>query len=150
VSELTDLIDRMVVEKTFSLDALEVVKELKNRAELLEGQLKANRDLAENAKRREEEAKAENALLQMEIGVLKARETAVAEREKTVTAMEQRVAVAEAREKAGIEMAERFLKLPSVRRNVTESIGHVVPTGTPPYPSVYTATNSEQVVETHE
>jgi len=151
MSELIDLIDRMVVEKTFSLDALEVVKKLKEKAEKLESDLKSANAAATNWKQSLDARKAEVLQLQAEIAWWVKRENDLKSRELQITALEQKVAVAEARYWTQNETVSMFLKLPSVRRNITETIGHVVPpSGGLTYPTVYQAQDRTETVETQE
>lgn len=98
--KLSDLIDDMVREKTFSLDALDAVKGLRDRAFVQDASIeKLTKTLAD----RDEtigKMRAQASELSAEITVLKARENSVAEREGKTRDLELKEAAATAKAQA--------------------------------------------------
>lgn len=113
---LVQMIETLVQEKTFSLDALEAIKNLRDKAEKLQDELeKTQRTLADTQSRRSA-LTAENALLTEELNVWKNRESAILSREKTMYALEQRTAVAEAQANAFL-LSMKITFAPNMVRN---------------------------------
>ena len=101
---LVQMIETLVQEKTFSLDALEAIKVLRDKAVKLQEELDATkRTLAESRAAREAlnaektTLNAEKTTLNEQLNGWTTRETELLNREKTMFALEQRTAVAEAK-----------------------------------------------------
>lgn len=126
-NDLLAFIDKMVEQKTFGLDALKAISELRDKAEALNERLAVEK---RNAERRAEDIRqrdARLASLESKVAALALRETAVADREAKATELEKRVAVAEAKHMATVETAAMFLRNSLVRESVQKTI--VVPGG---------------------
>lgn len=121
-NDLLATIDKMVEQKTFGLDALDAINELRDKAEALNEKLAVER---RNAERRAEDIRQRDARLtslESKVAAMDLRETAVADREAKATELEKRVAVAEAKHMATVETAAMFLRNSVVRESVQKTI----------------------------
>jgi septal ring factor EnvC (AmiA/AmiB activator) len=122
MSELTDLIDKLVVEKTLSFEAIDKVKELKDKAEDLEGRLgdveNDNKHLGERSMKLSDE----NGELRATIANWEKRENSLNEREGKISELEKCKAIAEAVSASQKQMFETIFKNVTVRRSVNKSV----------------------------
>lgn len=128
-SQLTELIDQLAIEKTFSLDGVDVIKKLKDRALALEQSLKeANLEISKLEQIKSDGAKTISDQRQMIEGIA-ARERAVSEREAKITNLERDAAVAVARAHA-FEQSLKIVFAPNiVRETVLGFTGRSQPNG---------------------
>lgn len=125
--KLTDVIDEMVRNKTFSLDALDAVKGLRDRAIEQDRQIERLNSLLETRGESEARLRAENSTLQRTIEDHAKNESSLREREGKVLALE----LAEARSTATAgALREAFgivFKNTTVRESVQRSTAVAVP-----------------------
>lgn len=94
---LVQMIETLVQEKTFSLDALEAIKVLRDKAVKLQEELDATKRTLAESRAAREALNAEKTTLNEQLNGWTTRETELLNREKTMFALEQRTAVAEAK-----------------------------------------------------
>lgn len=94
---LVQMIETLVQEKTFSLDALEAIKVLRDKAVKLQEELERKNKSLDSALARVSELTVEKAAATEQLGVWKKRETDLLARERIMYGLEQRTAVAEAK-----------------------------------------------------
>lgn len=142
--ELSEMIDALVREKTFSLDAIDAVKALRDKAKDLEQTIeRRNGDLAtvsKNAANMEREIGA----LKREIESLSKIHDGIAEREAKVVENEKLAAVAKAESAAYKHALETVFRPNTVRERVIDNIPIAVDSGG--YSSVSTYSTSKDVV----
>jgi regulator of replication initiation timing len=142
--ELTDMIDRLVTEKTFGLDALDSVKALKNKAERLENELDLTQKRTNKLEGDIAAQIAENARLNLEIGKIAGREAAVKAREEKIHELETASAVARA-ESSVWERATRIVFAPNtVREKIVRNSGGGTNGPNSEYRSHSTFTNDQE------
>lgn len=119
---LVQMIETLVQEKTFSLDALEAIKALRDKAESLQRtlaetqtNLAAQRDLSASLT-------AERDAIRAELNLWKARETELEKRERSIFALELKAAVAEAKAEAW-QTSMKITFAPNLVRNSVQSYG---------------------------
>jgi hypothetical protein len=116
------LIDDLVASKTFSLDALEAVRQLKDKAVELERQLERRNqevaDLKETKLHLENKVREQRAL----VDAIDAREKAVIGRESQIHTVEMARAVSDARA-ATFEQAMKIVFAPNMVRNMVQGFG---------------------------
>lgn len=96
MNDLTTMIENVVREKTFSLDAVQAIEEIRKKAAKLEADLETSRSETKNYGAQLSTAKAEIAEWSIRSSAIDARDKAVAEREKKITELEKTSAVAAA------------------------------------------------------
>lgn len=119
---LTDIIDTIVSEKTFTAEGLRAIENIRGRAETLETQLTIanghiqtlNKEAAEKGNEISRLKKRENDLL--------LREGAVAEREKKMTALEMSSAVAQAKSDVLDKVVSGMLANRQIRESIVSSV----------------------------
>lgn len=132
--ELTKIIDTMVMEKTFSMEAVKAIQALRNKAEEIEN---TNKDLVERVQAAQKSAEIRRQTLkdlQADIDTWRARVDELTTREKAVTAIERDKATANARAETFKECFALVFRNMEVRR---EMIGTVPmnPSESGAYPS---------------
>lgn len=136
-------INRLVEEKTFSLDALSAIEGIKNAAQSAQKELEAAREELKNERAnslRLGEIVAQNIAAGSELAK---RVAAVEAREKVMTELEKKAAIADAVSSAQKEMVALVFRNLEVRQSVFGSQPAVI--GTPPYVST---ANFNQTTET--
>lgn len=116
--ELTEAFEKLLVEKTFTADALEGIKKLKDKALELENNSKNLQEARFKAEQRVDELVALCAERLNELNAWKAREAALIEREKKVFENEKNAAVAQAESAAFKHSLGVVFAAPSMRREV--------------------------------
>lgn len=96
-TELSALIAKTVEEQTFSLDGVKAISAIRDRAVLLESELKMARDEGVQSSEKIDELRATVTARDTELNVFKAREAALEAREKQIFELEKKAAVAEAK-----------------------------------------------------
>jgi uncharacterized coiled-coil protein SlyX len=122
--KLTDMIDDLVASKTFSLDALEVVKKLKDRAADLEHTLTMRDGTVKDLNEFKTTAQRTIREQQEVIKGIEDREKACADREAKLHVVEMERAVAQARAKA-FEESMKIVFAPNMVRNSVQSFGGI-------------------------
>lgn len=115
MDDLTKAIDKLLNEKTFTVEAVRGIEELRKRAERMEQELKGTTDLSAKYEKESEKLRSENA-------VLKAREAALAEREKKMTDLERTAAVEAAKTAVWSECFTKIFANRVVREHVNDSV----------------------------
>jgi predicted RNase H-like nuclease (RuvC/YqgF family) len=95
--QLTAVIDDLIRERTFSLEGVESIKKLRDRAAALEAELKRAVDTVAAETKRNAELTATNEVLKARDQGMTKRETDVTAREGRITALEKDTAVAQAK-----------------------------------------------------
>jgi chromosome segregation ATPase len=128
-NKVTEAIDEMVREKTFSLDALNAINDLKTKARIMEGALDAaQKDVAkakEDARLMSERYSECNA----EVNAFKTREADLEKRERAIFEHEKASAVAQARSQAFGEAFGMVFRNTVVRETVNKSVPVAGPGG---------------------
>lgn len=128
-NELTEMIDRIVTEKTFTMDALEAIQALKVKAEQLEYRnASLTKDLSDSQVVRSRLTQ-QLSSVQIKLQTLEEHEQEVAAREAKVVEHEKRAAIAEA-VSAAYKDALKIVFAPNVVRNTVQSYGSVNRDGT--------------------
>jgi chromosome segregation ATPase len=127
-TQLSNMIEELVQQKTFGLDALDAIRELKSRAELLESEIKRKDDqittLTQDCQAKNERLAAQ----EKELAKISAREIAVAARESKIHQNELIAAVAQARAGA-FEQSMKIVFAPNRVRDSVQSWGSVANNG---------------------
>jgi len=120
--DLLNSIDTLVQEKTFNLDALDAIKDLKTKAELLGSELDLMKKSRDASLAREEHCVKTIEGLRAELNILRAREITLEAREKQASVLETQAAVAQAESRVW-EKATRIVFAPNtVRENISRSL----------------------------
>lgn len=96
MEKLTQLIDELVSEKTFNLDAVEGIQKLRERAEALETKSVSLEEKLEKEEGKSVKEIVKNDKLLQELSEWRSRESSLSEREKKITELEKAKAVAQA------------------------------------------------------
>lgn len=115
MDELTKAIDKLLNEKTFTVDAVRGIEELRKRAESLEGALRT-------ATARYVKAEADYSHANAENSILKAREGVVAEREKKMTELEMKSAISQAKFDVVDKVNDRLLANRTIRESTQANV----------------------------
>lgn len=115
MDDLTKAIDKLLNEKTFTVEAVRGIEELRKRAADLHSQLARTQELQREYSDKYAIAAGENA-------ILKARENAVAEREKKMTELEMKAAVESAKAQVWDQCFGRIFANRIVREHVNDSV----------------------------
>lgn len=142
--ELSEMIDALVREKTFSLDAIDAVKALRDKAKDLEETVKQQKVSLEASKIYTDGIERENGALRREIESLSKIHDGIAEREAKVVENEKLAAVAKAESAAYKHALETVFRPNTVRERVVDNIPIAVDNGG--YSSVSTYSKSKDVV----
>lgn len=130
-TELTNLIDKLVNEQTFSLQAVSAIKDLRDRAAQLEKDLESSRQ----AQTAQQEMLNKNggaiSAANAKIAEAEKREKDLLAREQKVTELEKKTAVAEAKHEAFMDAFKTVFRNVTIRENAHHSIsrGHMHPNG---------------------
>lgn len=123
-TQLSNMIEELVQQKTFGLDALDAIRALKSRAELLESEIKRKDDQITALSSAVQEKDERLAVQQRELSKIGAREDAVAAREAKIHTHEMTAAVAQARAGA-FEQSMKIVFAPNRVRDSVQSFGQV-------------------------
>lgn len=141
-SKVELLIEQMVQEKTFSLDALEAVKKLRDAAGIQSARLMQLEKDLETFNKVNAELKTANATLLSRVDTLTAREVAVASREATMTKLELERAVALAKAETFNHCFDKVFANRQIRESVTEVGNRAIMNPNNSYPSSAPENNS--------
>lgn len=129
MSELTDMIDKMVAEKTFTLEGVEAIKKLRDRAAEQEGAITKLKELDEEHRRELARVRTELASAKEKNTYWAGREEAIAGREKVMSNVEKNGAVAEAVAAAYKDAMSIVFKPNMVRESVFRNRNEPLPPG---------------------
>jgi hypothetical protein len=118
---LVQMIETLVQEKTFSLDALEAIKVLRDKAVKLQEELDATKRMLESINAAREVLSTEKTHLLMQLDTWIKRESDLLARERNMFALEQRTAVAEAKADAFL-MSMKITFAPNLVRNSLQDL----------------------------
>lgn len=138
--KLTKLIDEIIEQKTFSLDALDSIKKLRDKAQEQESALKFKDEMLDAKKTIELTIRAEMAVQATQLATWKTREDELKKRELTMTALEKSSAIADAKATSYIEFARLVFANRITREKVLHSTPVVIPTPGGSYTTVNTTT----------
>ena len=128
-SQLTALIDQLVQDRTFSVEGVEAIAALRERAADLESFNDGLERATTELRREKELAEGGASRLETELKLCRDREDAVAEREDKVTALELNAACAQARAETFKECFGIVFKNTEVRREMFGSVPVADPSG---------------------
>ena len=120
--KLTDLIAEIVKEKTFSLEAVQAIEQIRAKAATLELNLQGAREETRRAESEIAALSAERAAHRTAETTLEARQKAVAEREKKMTDLERETAVSKAEARVLDNCLSRLLGNRQIRETITSSV----------------------------
>lgn len=120
--KLTDLISEMVREKTFSLEAVQAIEQIRSRASELEARLAAANDALASKDKQIAKYAAEESERSADRERLKTQLVALAEREKKITELERGTAVAQAEARVLDRCLDRLLGNRIIRETLTSSV----------------------------
>lgn len=119
---LTALIDDLIREKTFSLEAVDAIKALRDKAKALEDGLYVSRTDLEKERGKVTTLESEKSAWKARESAVASRDAAVAEREKKITELEKSSAVAAAKSEIWSDAFHTIFKNTVVRRNVSSNV----------------------------
>ena len=120
-TEIIKMIEKLVEEKTFSLEGAKAIAELKKLTEATQDMLKEYETKLEWNKKTIDELRAINSELNEQIKRYKDREKAIEDREKHANNNETRVAVAEAKHSALYDVFNTIFKNTIVREHIQKT-----------------------------
>ncbi len=118
MDELTQLIDKMVHEKTFSMEGVEAVKALRDKAQDMEAELTRIKAGYEREKQQVSAWERKNGAAENRLKAWEAREQALQKRELTMTELEKAAAVARAKEETFRECVGLVFRNSTLRREM--------------------------------
>jgi peptidoglycan hydrolase CwlO-like protein len=116
--ELTAAIEKLVQEKTFSLDGVKAIEGIRAKAERLETQLDEAHENIRSKDKTIADFRADESARTVRDGKLNERETALAKREQNQTALELKAAVADAQSNTYREMFGTLFRNTTIREHV--------------------------------
>lgn len=119
---LVQMIESLVQEQTFSLDAVEAIKALRDKAESLQQTLAETQTKLEARRDQIASMTAEKSSLSTELDSWTQRESELQKRERNIFALEMKAAVAEARADAW-QTSMKITFAPNLVRNAVQSFG---------------------------
>jgi chromosome segregation ATPase len=119
---LVQMIESLVQEQTFSLDAVEAIKALRDRAESVQQKLEETQQTLQKTRDQVTEVTAKAESLREELNAWKKREAELATRERNIFALEMKAAVAEAKADA-YQTSMKITFAPNLVRNAVQSFG---------------------------
>lgn len=148
-TELITLIEKLVEEKTFSLEGAKAIAELKRSVESKDGKIKGYEERIALYIANVEKQEAIKSDLLKQIETYKGREKAIEEREKSMAQKDLRAAVAEAKTDVLNEVFKTIFKTTIVRESVQRKVTAEIP---PPYagqvPTTYMREGDSEVKTT--
>lgn len=136
MDELTKLIDQMVQEKTFSMEAVSAINVLREKAEAMEETIKVSKEAHEDCAKRYNELSDEKSKLQNQLSTWKIRESEIAKRETYIQQLETAKEVSKAKEDTFRECVTLIFRNTLVRddmfgtKPMADSSGYVTPQNT--------------------
>lgn len=121
-TRLTAAIDAIINEKTFSLEGLRAIEEVRSKANMLEVALKSSLETVDSLGKEVAEANAENAKLKAQVNAAAVREAEITIREAKIAELEKSAAVAQAEAKVFDKCFERVFANRTVREQTYSSV----------------------------
>lgn len=139
--ELLNIIQKLVEEKTFSIEGVKAIEQLRRQLESNETELKGCKDRINNYVIRSEEAAARELVLKRKTEEYEKREKDIEAKEKNHAHMDQKVAVAEVKAYTLENVMQLLFKNTIVREHVQRSVVSEIP---PAYPGSQPMTFTRQ------
>lgn len=138
---LLGLVDKLVEEKTFSVEGVKAIENIRHQAQIDTARIKELEDRINVYVKKNEELVATETRLNKEVEEWKAKEKAIVDREKLMNRNEVKVAVAEAIASTMREMNQLVFKNTIIRENVQRTVVESTPS---PYAGGYPTTQTRQ------
>lgn len=143
MSDILKMIDELVEQKTFSLDALSAIKALREEAKVQAAEIVKLKDSVKYQEAEKQRFERDLRHAESKLDKIAAREQAVAERESKITQLELDKAVASASLTSFKEACGMFLKNTIVRESVSSNARRPMPGPTGSYPIISDESGSE-------
>lgn len=146
MEKITEMIDALVAEKTFSLEGVKAIEAVRAKAESLQKTLEMTTTERDNIRKERDIERNRAEQNAATVKQWEARETAIAAREKTMNDCEKKAAVSDATAGTFRECFSMVFRNFSVNESITKSVP--VPQGPGMYPATMTETSHSTVTKT--
>jgi len=145
MTKLMNAMNELIEKGTFSLEAVEGVKQLRDNNKILADKLLVKETEVKDRTTQYNDATAQLSKVKVELAAWEARHKALVEREKKVTELEKKMAVAEAESKIYSNVFATIFRNTIVRENVSSSIPMLQQGGyVSPHPGSETRTTEKE------